>query len=94
MVTPSRHPQRQGFGIHVIPLEFASVASVRDIVASLVSPGHQLAVDHTRNILIYTGPAQEAQAIAEMVSVLDVDILAGMSFALFPVQTPTELIGT
>jgi len=86
VVTPSRRPQRQGVGIHVIPLEFASVASVRDIVASLVSPGHQLAVDHARNILIYTGPAQEARAIAEMVSVLDVDVLAGMSFALFPVQ--------
>jgi general secretion pathway protein D len=40
-----------------------------------------------RNILIYTGPAQEAQGIAEMVSVLDVDVLAGMSFALFPVQS-------
>ena len=87
VVTPSRHPQRQGVGIHVIPLEFASVASVRDIVASQVSPGHQLAVDHVRNILIYTGPAQEARAIAEMVSVLDVDVLAGMSFALFPVQS-------
>jgi len=87
VVTPSRHPQRQGVGIHVIPLEFASVASVRDIVASLVSPGHQLAVDHARNILIYTGPAQEARAIAEMVAVLDVDVLAGMSFALFPVQS-------
>ncbi|MCH8950998.1 MAG: type II secretion system secretin GspD [Proteobacteria bacterium] len=86
VVTPSQRPQRQGVGIHVIPLEFASVASVRDIVASLVSPGHQLAVDHARNILIYTGPAQEARGIAEMVSVLDVDVLAGMSFALFPVQ--------
>ncbi len=87
VVTPSRLPQRRGVGTHVIPLEFASVASVRDIVASQVSPGHQLAVDHVRNILIYTGPAQEARAIAELVSVLDVDVLAGMSFALFPVQS-------
>jgi general secretion pathway protein D len=87
VVTPSMHPQRPGVGIHVIPLEFASVASVQDIVASQISPGHQLAVDHARNILIYTGPAREAAAIAEMVSVLDIDILAGMSFALFPIQT-------
>ena len=87
VVTPSRHPQRPGVGIHVIALEFASVASVREIVASQVSPGYQLAVDHARNILIYTGPAQEARSIMEMVSVLDVDALAGMSFALFPVQS-------
>jgi len=87
VVTPSRRPQRPGVGIHVIPLEFASVASVQDVVASQVSPGHQLAIDHARNILIYTGPAREAQAINEMVSVLDVDVLAGMSFALFPVQS-------
>jgi general secretion pathway protein D len=87
VVTPSRHPQRQGVGTYVIPLEFASVASVQEIVASQVSPGFQLAVDHGRNILIFTGPAQEAQSITEMVSVLDVDVLAGMSFALFPVQS-------
>ena len=87
VVTPSKRPQRPGVGIHVIPLEFASAASVQDIVASQVSPGHQLAVDHARNILIYTGPAREARAIAEMVSVLDIDVLAGMSFALFPVQS-------
>jgi len=87
VVTPSRRPQRRGVGIHVIPLEFASVASVQTIVASQVSSGYQLAVDHARNILIYTGPAQEAQSIIEMVSVLDVDVLAGKSFALFPVQS-------
>jgi len=87
VVTPSRRPQSQGVGTHVIPLEFASVASVETVVAAQVSPGHQLAVDQARNILIYTGPAQEAQAIAEMVSVLDVDVLAGKSFALFPVQS-------
>jgi len=87
VVTPSRGPQRRGVGIHVIPLEFASVASVQTIVASQVSSGYQLAVDHARNILIYTGPAQEAQSIIEMVSVLDVDVLAGKSFALFPVQS-------
>ena len=87
VVTPSKHPQRPGIGIHVIPLEFASVASVQEIVTSQVSPGHKLAIDHARNILIYTGPAREAQAISEMVSVLDVDVLAGMSFALFPLQS-------
>jgi len=87
VVTPSRRPQRQGIGTHVIPLEFASVASVQAIVAAQVSPGFQLAVDPARNILIYTGPAQEAQAIADMVSVLDIDVLAGKSFALFPVES-------
>ena len=87
VVTPSRNPQRQGVGTYVIPLEFASVASVQEIVSSQVSPGFQLATDHARNILIYTGPAQEARSIIEMVSVLDVDVLAGMSFALFPVQS-------
>jgi general secretion pathway protein D len=87
VVTPSKHPQRPGIGIHVIPLEFASVASVQEIVAAQVSPGHKLAIDNARNILIYTGPAREARAISEMVSVLDVDVLAGMSFAMFPLQS-------
>ncbi|HSF94340.1 MAG TPA: type II secretion system secretin GspD [Thermohalobaculum sp.] len=87
VVTPSRRSQQPGIGVYVIPLEFASATSVEDIVAAQVSPGNKLAVDRARNILIYTGPAREAQAISEMVSVLDIDVLAGMSFALFPVQS-------
>ena len=87
VVTPSRHPQQPGMGVHIIPLQSVSVDSIKDILASQVSPGHQLAIDRARNLVIYTGLAREAQAIIEMVSVLDVDVLAGTSFALFPVQT-------
>lgn len=86
VVTPSRHPQRPGMGVHIIPLRAVSVDSVKDILAAQVSPGNQLAVDRARNILIFTGLAREANAIIDMVSVLDVDVLAGTSFALFPVQ--------
>lgn len=86
VVRPSSFPQRVGVGTFVIPLDHASADSVQDVITPQVSPGNQLAADPVRNFLIYTGPASEAQSIIEMVSVLDVDVLAGTSFALLPVQ--------
>ncbi|GFZ97321.1 MAG: type II secretion system protein GspD [Rhodobacteraceae bacterium] len=86
VVTPGSHPIGRGAGVYVIPLSHASAASVSEVVTGQVGEGSQLAVDTTRNIMIFTGPETEARAIMELASVLDVDVLADKSFALFPVQ--------
>ena len=86
VVTPSSRGPRAGVGAYVIPLRAASVSSVSEIAGTLVSPGAALAADPARNLLIYTGPAAEAQSIADLVSVLDVDVLSGKQLGLFPVK--------
>ncbi|MEO1459228.1 MAG: hypothetical protein AAFV49_16940, partial [Pseudomonadota bacterium] len=86
VVTPRRFPQPSGIGTYVIPLRSASVEGMLELAQGQISPGSQLAVDRTRNLFIYTGPRQEAEALTELIGVLDVDVLAGKSFGLFPVQ--------
>lgn len=85
MVAPLRGNAR-GFGIYVVPIEYASAAAIADLLKPFVAPGRILRVDSPRNLLIFAGTGPEAGDLIDMVSVFDVDWMSGMSFALFPVQ--------
>jgi len=76
-----------GFGIHVIPLKYASVIAVRGILDPYVPPGRTLRADAGRNILIFSGTSTEAENLEELIQVFDVDWMAGMSFAIYPLQS-------
>ncbi len=86
IVAPTRRDLARGYGIHVIPLRFASAQATADILKPFVAPGRVLRVDPARNLLIFAGTGTEAADVMDMVTVFDVDWMAGMSFALFPVQ--------
>ena len=83
---PTRADLARGFAIHVIPLRFAAAQAMADILKPFVGPGRVLRVDAARNLLIFAGTGTEAADLLDMVTVFDVDWMAGMSFALFPVQ--------
>jgi len=84
--TPDQREIAVGHGIHILPLSFAAASSLRDVLASQTNPGRQLLADPLRNLLIFVGPREEARTLEQMVDTLDVDILEGMSFALFPAE--------
>ena len=84
VVAPQSRGVSRGVGAHVIPVRYAGVQSLHDVAAKLVSPGNQLAMDPARNLLIYVGPAVEADAIKDLVATLDIDLMRGLSFALTP----------
>jgi general secretion pathway protein D len=86
VVTGGSGPQERGFGTYFIPVRHVSADSIRETIAGQVSPGSQLAVDPTSNLLIFAGPEQDARAVEEMVRVLDIDVLADRSFALVPLR--------
>ena len=86
VVVPSGRENAQGFGIHVIPLEFASAAAVQRVVEPFVGQGNVLRVDAARNLLVLAGNASAARSIEEMIQVFDVDWMSGMSFAILPVE--------
>ncbi|MHA1152894.1 MAG: type II secretion system secretin GspD [Alphaproteobacteria bacterium] len=86
IVAPTRQDLVRGYGIHVIPLRFAAAQAVADILKPFIAAGRVLRVDSARNLLIFAGTGTEAADVLDMVTVFDVDWMAGMSFALFPVQ--------
>lgn len=76
----------RGFSVHVLPLRYAAAREVAEILRPFVPPGRVLSVDPARNLLIFAGTGPEAGDLMSMIEIFDVDWMAGMSFALFPVQ--------
>lgn len=80
--TSNRH-----FGIHFMPLRYASARTLHEVLQPFISPGRTLVADPSRQLLIFVGTGPEAGDLANMVETFDVDWLEGMSFALLPVET-------
>ena len=84
-VAPSEAQLARGYGVNVIPLDFASAGSMVEVLEPFVNPG-TLRADGSRNLLIFTGNGNETRALMDLVEVFDVDWMKGMSFGLFPVD--------
>lgn len=81
--------QRRGdpaFALHVIPVEYASAEAMKGTLETFLAPGRTLRVDAARNLLLFHGPGSEARDLVAMVETLDVDWMAGMSFAILPLD--------
>ena len=74
------------FGIHVLPLRFASAVDLQETLQPLIPPGRVLRIDPARNLLLFSGTGIEAAELQDLVSIFDVDWMAGRSFGLFPVE--------
>ncbi|HUF56704.1 MAG TPA: type II secretion system secretin GspD [Thermohalobaculum sp.] len=81
-----RRDQTRGSALYIIPLEHASAESVRNVAQSVLSPGREILVEPELNYLMFSGTSREAQAVQDLVDVLDVNQLAGRSFGLFPLE--------
>lgn len=86
VVSPSPGDLAQGFGTHILPLRFASARSMEELLRPFVGTGRLLRADRDRNLLIFAGLGTEARDLLDMIQVFDVDWIAGMSFALFPLE--------
>jgi general secretion pathway protein D len=76
-----------GYGVHVIPLQFASAAAMSSLLEPYVPPGRVLRTDTGRNVLLFAGTNREARELEELVEIFDVDWMTGMSFAIFPLKS-------
>lgn len=77
---------QRGFGLHVIPLRYASAAALREVVEAFIPPGRVLRIDAARNLLVFVGPSAESKDIEDLIATFDVDWMRGMSFAILPVS--------
>jgi general secretion pathway protein D len=80
---------RPGYGIRVLPLKFSAVQDVLRVLEPYTPTGGGLQADTARNLLIAAGTTQDLDAFAQLVAVFDTDWLAGMSYAIYPLQVET-----
>jgi general secretion pathway protein D len=75
-----------GSGTQIIALRYAAAADLAKVLQPFVAEGAKISADPDRNALVITGDAPARQALADLVRSFDVDMLAGQSFAIFPVK--------
>ena len=88
--TPTLGPRRrgavEGFGVHIVPLNFVAAAEMAKILEPVAPQGSVLRVDAARNLLVLSGSGGEIESLLEMIDLFDVDWLKGTSFALYPLE--------
>src|SRR5262252_3778023 len=84
-----------GAGTQVVPLRYASAKDLAKVLEPYVAEGGKIAADPARNAVIVSGDQAVRQTLVGLVRAFDIDILAGQSYALFPVGDgdPGQLAG-
>jgi general secretion pathway protein D len=84
-----------GAGTEVVPLRYVAAASLAKVLEPFVAEGGKITADPGRNALLVSGNAAVRQTLVSLVRAFDIDILAGQSYALFPVgdSDPAKLAG-
>jgi general secretion pathway protein D len=88
-------PGAVGSGTQIVPLRFASAKELVTVLEPYIAEGGKITADPSRNTLIVSAPAPVRRTLIEMIRAFDIDMLAGQSYALFPVRngTPDKLAG-
>lgn len=76
-----------GYRLQIVPLKFVTAADMQQVLEPFAPASTILRVDTARNLLILGGTEAELQPILDTINIFDVDQLAGMSFALFPLKS-------
>lgn len=82
---PRVGPASQGYGLHVVPLHYASAKQMAALLQPYVPGERSLQILEDRNVLLFNGTGTEAAQVQDLVDVFDVDWLRGQTFALLPV---------
>ena len=84
-----------GAGTQVVPLRYAAASSLAKVLEPYVAEGGKITADPARNALLISGDAAVRETLVSLVRAFDIDILAGQSYALFPVgdSNPAQLAG-
>ncbi len=86
--TPRLHGTQKIGDKSVLPiqLKYISATQIANLLQSVSTGEAKIQADTTRNIIIVSGTPQDILTVHEMIKMFDVDWLAGMSFALFPLS--------
>lgn len=76
-----------GNGVRVVSLKYVSASELARVLEPMVPKGAIVQSDDTRNIVALKGTPSEIDSMLDTISVFDVDVMRGMSFAVVPVKT-------
>ncbi len=79
-------PIPAGFAVRVVPLRYVAPGHMRELLAPFLPPDAVIRTDEHRNLLLLAGNGRELETVLDTVALFDVDWLAGMSVALFPLE--------
>lgn len=82
----SPYSKGAGYSVTVIPLQYISANIMADILRPLAPEDAFVRVDNARNLLMMAGTRNQMEGWLDMVSTFDVDMLAGMSVGIFPLE--------
>ncbi|MFT5709811.1 MAG: general secretion pathway protein D [Halioglobus sp.] len=75
-----------GYSTIVAPLQFISASNMAEILKPLADESAFVRVDNTRNLLMLAGTGAQLDGWMDIILTFDVDILAGMSVGMFPLE--------
>jgi general secretion pathway protein D len=76
-----------GNGVRIVQLKYVAATEVARVLEPMVPKGSIVQADDARNILALKGSPAEIDSMLDTVSIFDVDVMRGMSFAFVPVKT-------
>jgi len=76
-----------GSGLQLVPLKYVAASEMRRILEPIAPRGAIVRADEARRTLTLSGTSQDIAGMMEAISIFDVDVMKGMSFALVPVRT-------
>jgi len=78
-----------GYGTILVPLQYIGAAEMASILKPMMPPEALVRVDILRNLLVLVGTRTQAEGWLDLVNTFDVDMLKGMSVAVFPLRYAT-----
>lgn len=76
-----------GSGVRIVQLKYVAATEVARVLEPMVPKGAIVQADDARNIIALKGSQAEIDSMLDSVSIFDVDVMKGMSFAVVPVKS-------
>lgn len=77
----------KGYELRAVPLRYISASEMEKLLQPYIRPGAIVRTDNLRNMIVLAGTARELTTYLRTIEVFDVDWLAGMSVAIFPIES-------
>ncbi len=77
-----------GAGVVILPVKYVGAKELQRLIQPFVkTPEASIRVDEVRNLLFLFGTENEIRHMVEIAEMFDVDLLSGMSFVIYPLQS-------